>query len=163
MNYERSENFTGEPKRAIEMAQAVFIQSGYKILDVSDSGITAKHEGGFVKTQSGNAIYGASPITLSVSENRLNVSAGYDGIEKAKKFITRLLIGLAIVLALGMGIPFAILFEERWPLLLALGLGVGIPLIQLPIHLYVTPLIMRKRADKALDTLIHNITMLAHG
>ncbi|MEW8430301.1 MAG: hypothetical protein G8D61_11350, partial [gamma proteobacterium symbiont of Ctena orbiculata] len=97
----------------------------------------------------------------SVSGNRLYVSAGYDGIEKAKKFIVKLLVGLAILLGLGMGIPFAILFEEKWPLLLALGLGVGIPLIQLPIHLYVTPMIMRKRAVKALDTLIHNITMLA--
>ncbi|MEW8631879.1 MAG: hypothetical protein AB2591_17930, partial [Candidatus Thiodiazotropha sp.] len=86
---------------------------------------------------------------------------GYEGIEKAKKFITKLLVGLAVLLGLGMGIPFAFLFEEKWPLLLAVGLGVGIPLIQLPIHLYVTPAIMKKRAEKALDTLIHNITMLA--
>ena len=141
----------------------MFVQNGYEIVDISDSTISVEHKGGFIRTQSGNAIYGASPIKVSVSGNRLYVSAGYEGIGKAKQFITRLLIGLAIVLALGMGIPFAILFEERWPLLLALGLGVGIPLIQLPIHLYVTPVIMRKRADKALDTLIHNITMLARG
>ncbi|MBT2991189.1 MAG: hypothetical protein B6D72_05095 [gamma proteobacterium symbiont of Ctena orbiculata] len=161
MAYERSEIFTGAPGKAIEMAQAMFVQSGYKITDISESAISAEHEGGFVRTQSGNAMYGASPIRFSISEGRLNVSAGFDGIEKAKRFITRLLVGLAILLGLGMGIPFALLFEEKWPLLLALGLGVGIPLIQLPIHLYVTPAIMRKRAEKALDTLIHNITKLA--
>ncbi|MEW8486479.1 MAG: hypothetical protein AB2705_14960, partial [Candidatus Thiodiazotropha sp.] len=127
----------------------------------TESSISAEHEGGFIRTQSGNAIYGASPIKVSVSGNRLYISAGYDGIEKAKKFIVKLLVGLAVLLGLGMGIPFAFLFEEKWPLLLAVGLGVGIPLIQLPIHLYVTPAIMKKRAEKALDTLIHNITMLA--
>jgi heme/copper-type cytochrome/quinol oxidase subunit 4 len=161
VNYERSENFTGEPKEAIEMAQAMFVQSGYKIMDVSDSTILVEHQGGFLRTQSGHTIYAASPIKVSVSGNLINISAGYDGIEKAKRFITRLLVGLAFLLGLGMGIPFALLFEEKWPLLLALGLGIGIPLIQLPIHLYVTPMIMKKRADKALDTLIHNITMLA--
>ncbi|MEW8338039.1 MAG: hypothetical protein AB2596_20685, partial [Candidatus Thiodiazotropha sp.] len=158
---ERSEIFSGEPGKAVEMAQAMFVQSGYKITEISKSAITAEHEGGFVRTQSGNAIYGASPIKVSVSGNRLYISAGYEGIEKAKKFITKLLVGLAVLLGLGMGIPFAFLFEEKWPLLLAVGLGVGIPLIQLPIHLYVTPAIMKKRAEKALDTLIHNITMLA--
>jgi hypothetical protein len=161
VNYERSESFTGEPSKAIEMAQAMFVQSGYKIVDLSESAISVEHQGGFIRTQSGNTIYGASPIQISVSGNRLDVRAGYDGIEKAKGFITKLLVGLAALLGLGMGIPFAFLFEERWPLLLALGLGIGIPLIQLPIHLYVTPMIMRKRADKALDTLIHNIMVIA--
>jgi hypothetical protein len=162
VNYERSENFTGEPSKAIEMAQAMFVQSGYTIMDVSESSISVEHQGGFIRTQSGNTIYGASPIRVSISGGRLNVSAGYDGIEKAKRFITKLLVGLAFILGLGMGIPFAFLFEERWPLLLALALGIGIPLIQLPIHLYVTPMIMRKRAEKALDTLIHNIMMFVH-
>jgi hypothetical protein len=162
MSYEREEKFSGDPGKAIEMAQAVFVQSGYMITEHSESTISAKHEGGFVKTQSGNAIYGASPIRIDVTRDRLNVSAGYEGIEKAKRFITKLLVILALTLGLGIGIPFAFLFEEPWPMLLAVGLGVGIPLLQLPIHLYLTPMIMRKRADKALDTLIHNITKIAH-
>ena len=58
-------------------------------------------------------------------------------------------------------LPFAFIFEERWPMILGIGLGFGIPLIQLPIHLFITPLIMKKRASKALDTLIHNIIILA--
>lgn len=161
MDYERHVDFTGEPKKAIEVAQAMFVQSGYKIMDVSDTRITAKHEGGFVKSQSGNTIYGASPVTVAVRGNRLIVRAGYEGIKKVKKFLLYLLVGLALLLGLGMGIPFAIVFEGKWPVVFAIGLGMGIPLIQLPIHLFVTPMIMKKRADKALDTLIHNITMLA--
>ena len=161
MDYERYVDFAGEPKKAIELAQTMFVQSGYKIMDVSDTSISAEHEGGFVKTQSGSTMYGASPVTVAVTGNRLMVSAGFDGIKKVKKFLVYLLVGLACILGLGMGIPFAILFEETWAVILALSLGIGIPLIQLPIHLFVTPMIMKKRAVKALDTLIHNITMLA--
>lgn len=161
MDYERYVDFAGEAKKAIELAQTMFIQSGYKIVDVSDTSISAKHAGGFVKSQSGSTMYGASPVTVAVTGNRLMVRAGFDGIKKVKKFLVYLLLGLALILGLGMGIPFAILFEETWALILALGLGIGIPLIQLPIHLFVTPMIMKKRAVKALDTLIHNITMLA--
>ena len=161
MDYERYVDFAGEPKKAIELAQTMFVQSGYKIVDVSDTSISAKHEGGFIKTQSSNTMYGASPVTVAVTGNRLIVSAGYEGIKKARKFIVYLLVALACVLGLGLGIPFAILFEEKWAIIIALGLGIGIPLIQLPIHLFVTPMIMKKRAEKALDTLMHNITMLA--
>ncbi len=161
MDFERYVNFTGEPRKAIEVAKTMFVQSGYKIVDVSDTSISAKHEGGFVKSQSGNTIYGASPVTVAVTGSRLIVSANFDGIKKAKKFLLYLLLGLALILGLGMGIPFAIIFEEKWPMLLAIGLGIGIPLIQLPIHLFITPMIMKKRAEKALGTLIHNITMLA--
>jgi hypothetical protein len=139
----------------------MLLQSGYQITDVSDSRISAKHEGGFLKTQSGNVIYGASPVTVGIKGYRLSVSAGYEGIKKAKKFILYVLLGLALTLGVVFGILFTVLFDDKIPALLAIGLGVGIPLIQLPIHLVVTPRIMKKRADKALDTLIHNITMIA--
>jgi heme/copper-type cytochrome/quinol oxidase subunit 4 len=161
MDYERYVDFAGEPKKAIEVAQTMFVQSGYRIVDISNTKITAEHEGGFIKSISANTIYGASPVTVAVMGNRLIVSARYDGIKKTKKFILYLLVGLAFLLGLGLGLPFAIIFEEKWPMILALGLGIGIPLIQIPIHLFVTPMIMKKRAEKALDILIHNITMLA--
>lgn len=161
MGYERYVDFSGDHKKAIELAQAMFVQAGYKIVDFSATRISAEHEGGFVKTQSGNTMYGASPVTVTVADNNLIVSAGYEGIKKVKKFLFKLLVGLAFLLGLGLGVPFAIIFEEKWPMMLGIGLGVGIPLVQLPIHYFVTPMIMKKRAEKALDTLIHNIVMLA--
>jgi hypothetical protein len=121
MDYERYVDFTGEPKKAIEVAQTMFVQSGYKIVDVSDTSISAKHEGGFVRSQSGNTIYGASPVTVVVTDNRIIVRAKYEGIKKVKKFLLYLLVGMAFLLGLGMGIPFAIIFEEKWPAILAIG------------------------------------------
>jgi hypothetical protein len=161
MDYEKQVEFSGDPKKAIEVAQTMLLQSGYQITDFSDTRISAEHKGGFLRTQSGNVIYGASPISVGIKDTRLSISAGYGGIKKAKKFILHVLLGLALLLGLVFGILFTALFDDKMPAVLAVGLGIGIPLIQLPIHLLVTPRIMKKRADKALDTLIHNITMIA--
>jgi hypothetical protein len=159
--YEKSVDFTGDPKKVIELAQSMFVQSGYKITDISDSKISAEHTGGFTKSVSGNTIYGASPITITISDNRLVVIALYEGIEKVKKFLLKLFLGLAFILGIGFALSFGLIFKERWPMMLGIGLGFGIPLIQLPIHLLVTPKIMKKRASRALDTFIHNIAILA--
>jgi hypothetical protein len=161
MGYEKSVNFAGDPKKVIELAQSMFVQSGYRIIDISDTAISAEHEGGFTKTMSGNPMYGASPVTITISANRLVVNAGYEGIEKVKKFILKFLLVFAFIMGFGLGLPFGLLFEERWPMVLGFGLGFGIPLIQLPIHLLITPKIMEKRVSKALDTFIHNATTLA--
>jgi hypothetical protein len=161
MDYKRQVDFEGDPKRAIEVAQTIFLQSGYEITDISDTSISAEHKGGFLRTQSGNTIYGASPIIVAVRLYRLIVSAEYEGIEKAMRFIFWVLLGLAVFLGVLLGIIFGVLFDDEKIVWMAVGLGVGIPLVQLPIHLFVTPRIMKKRADAALDTMIHNITKVA--
>jgi hypothetical protein len=161
MGYEKSADFAGDRKRVIELAQSMFVQSGYRIIDVSKAEISAEHEGGFTKSMSGNTIYGASPVTITISDNRLLVSAEYGGVQKVKKFLLKLFLGLAFILGIGFALFFGFVFEERWPMMLGIGLGFGIPLIQLPIHLFITPKIMEKRASRALDTFIHNTTLLA--
>lgn len=161
MGYEKSVDFAGDYKKIIELAQSMFVKSGYRIIDVSNTKISAEHEGGFTKSISGDTIYGASPVTITISDKRLVVSAVYEGIEKAKKFLLRLFLGLAFGLGIGFALLFGFIFEERWPMMLGIGLGFGIPLIQLPIHLFVTPKMMEKRASNALDTFIHNTTILA--
>ncbi len=161
MDYEKSVPFSGNAQKAMEMAQAAFIQAGYRITEASDTSVSGQHEGGFMRSQSGNTIYGASPVTVRITDNNLFVGANYEGIEKIKKFLIRLMVGMALLLGPGLAIPFAFVFDDKWPALFGLALGSGIPLLQLPIHLLITPWIIKKRATQALDTLVHNITMLA--
>ena len=56
---------------------------------------------------SSNTMYGASPVTITISANRLIVSARYEGIEKLKKYILKVLLGLALLLGIGLTLPFA--------------------------------------------------------
>jgi len=161
MGYEKTVEFSGVPEKVIEIAQSMFVQSGYRIISVSDTSISAKHEGGFVRSMSGNAIYGTSPVTVTVEDKHININADYEGVDKVKKFLLQLFLGLAFFLGIFFGVLFGFIFEEKWPMMLGIGLGLGIPLIQLPIHMVFTPGIMKKRASKALDTFIQNITILA--
>jgi len=161
MDYEKKTAFKGDPGKAMELAKSMFIQSGYRIVNVSDTEITASHEGAFIKSVSGSTIYGASPVTVGVTDGLLSVKSDFEGVEKTKKFIVRMILGLSLLLGVMLGVPFGIIFDEKWPMILGIGLGAGIPLLQLPIHFYVTPWIMKKRAINALDTMVHNITMLA--
>jgi hypothetical protein len=162
MEYERTVDFTGDRRKALEIAQAALVQAGYRIEEASDRRISARYGGSFLGRNRGNPLWVASPITIEVSDRNITVTADYEGLAKMRKFIIWFLGGLALMLALGLGIPFAIVFGlNRFPLFLALGLGVGIPLIQLPIHLFVTPAIMRYFAAHALDRLVHNMTVLA--
>ena len=87
MDYEKSVELTGDPRKAIELAQTTLVQSGYKILDLSDTSISARHEGGFARTQSGSPMYAASPITVTVSNHRLVATAQFEGIRKVRKFV----------------------------------------------------------------------------
>jgi len=159
-DYFKSTTYTGNPEKAIEIARNQFVQAGYKITNVSDSEVSARQDGSFTRSMSGNTLYGASPVTVSVTGNQLIVRAGFEGLEKLKQFLLKLILGLALALGLGMGIPFALVFQEKKAVIFALALGVGIPLIQLPFHLILTPRIMKKRAVHALDTLGHNLEVL---
>jgi len=158
--YRREVAISGDPRRAIELVQTALVQSGYRITDASDDCVTGAHAGGFVKTQSGQAIHGASPITATVQVGVLRVSAGYGGVERTRRFLVRLLVGLGIGLGGGLGLLFLLIFEERWPALLGLALGAGVPLLQIPVHTSWTLRIMRSRTALALDTLVENIRTL---
>ena len=160
MEYHKEIDFEGEPQKALELARAALTQSGYRITANSEQGFSAEHQGGFARSQSGSLIYGASPVIISISGHRLVIQADYRGADKAKRFILRLLVGLALFLGLVLGITFGLVFKEKWPMYLGVGLGVGIPLVQLPIHLLVTPGIIKRRATRALDTLMHNMVMV---
>ena len=161
MSYRREIPFSGDACKAIDLATSTLVHAGYRITDAAEDSVTGEHVGGLMRTQSGQAIYGASPITVELRAGRLLVTARYDGIAKVRRFLVRLLVGLATFLGLGLGIGFALAFEEAWPVALGVGLGTGIPLIQLPIHLGVTLSLVRTRATQALDTLGDNIVTLA--
>jgi hypothetical protein len=161
MDYEKSVDFAGNVRQALSLAEMAFVQAGYRILDSTDTRVSARYDGGFVGMRYCSPMCSASPITISVAGRRLIVTARYEGIAKVRKFLVRFLVGLALLLALTLGGTFSYFYPGTQKVLLGVGLGLGIPLIQLPIHVLLTPAIMKQRAIQALDTLVHNMTMLS--
>ena len=91
----------------------------------------------------------------------MTVTAGFSGIDSLRRFLVRLLVGLAVTLGAVLGVTFSLVFDETWPALLGVGLGVGIPLLQLPVHLLMTVPILRRRAVQSLDVLTENLVRLS--
>jgi hypothetical protein len=155
MEFSKTVAFTGDPKKALEIAQVTFIQAGYKIDRAIGGRMTARHVGGFVQSQSGSGIYGASPVTVQVADGQLSITADYEGVEKARRFLWKLFAGLTAIFVVVMAIPFALLFPGKLKWLALLPLAVVV--VQMPIHFLVTPRVMKRRANAALDTLMQNI------
>ncbi len=160
MQYEKSAPFVGDAREAFALAKAALTQSGYRLERVSQDELWARNHGGFVRTHSASPLLGASPVHLRIAAGRVELGADFEGVTQTRRFLVRLLVGLGLGLGGGLAAVFAFVFSDRWPAFIALGLGLGIPLVQLPIHLGVTVPLVRRRATAALDTLLHN---LVHG
>ena len=161
MEYRKMINFDGDPEKALGLARTTFTQAGYLIVDNSESSVSAKITGVPVRSRPGSLLCGASPVTVSIAGNQLIVEAGFEGVARLKKFLLYLLIILGLSLGVGLAVIFFLVFDETWPVYLGLGLGLGVPLIQLPIHVWLTPLIFKRLASRGLDTLLHNMVMVA--
>jgi len=152
--------FDGDVKRALDVAARMLAQMGYRIKALGPSKLQAEHPG-LLQRSTGQAMLLASPIRVTASLGRLQIEADFDGIAKLRRFLIRFLLGLGALLALVLGVSFAIIFDERWPVFLGVGLGAGIPLLQLPIHLLLTLRLIRERAIRDLETFLGNLILLS--
>lgn len=160
MDYRRTVPFEGDAGKALEAARTILAQSGYRITRRTENEVVAEHAGSFTKTHSGGTMYGASPLGIAIDNGNLTLRASFAGVEKLRSFLVKLLLGLGLFLGLSFFALFSLVFEEKWPALLGLLFGFGVPIIQLPIHLFLTPRITRQRAVAALDTLAHNLPVM---
>jgi len=158
--YREEAALAAEATHVLDIAAQWLTQFGYRLTELSAMRLTAEHPG-LLSRSTGQALVVASPIVLLASSGRLILEADFQGIAKLRRFIVRLLLGLAASLGLILGITFSLVIEEAWATYLAIGLGAGIPLMQLPVHLFLTLRLIRRRATRDLDTLLQNLAILA--
>jgi len=159
--YRKELALSGDPAAVLSHAKAWLAGLGYRITASSETTVAAERPAGLLWSTSAQPIFGASPIGIETRFGRLTVSAGFSGIESLRRFLVRLLVGLAVTLGAVLGVTFSLVFDETWPALLGVGLGVGIPLLQLPVHLLMTVPILRRRAVQSLDVLTENLVRLS--
>ena len=162
LEYRREAAFAGNETRAVATAARLLAELGYRIEELDGTHVKAEHPG-LLNRASGQALLVASPLALTVSSGRLVLEADFDGIDRLRRFLVRLLVGLGAGLALVLGLAFSLVFDEVWPALLGGGLGLAVPLIQLPIHLVLTLPLVRRRAARDLDTFLGNVIVLSGG
>ena len=160
--YRKDVSFAGEHERAIRNAAQALGRLGYRITELTPTRLKAEHPG-ILQRSSAQALLVASPLSISLSLGRLKLEAEFEGIAKLRRFLVRLLVGLAAFLGFALGITFSIVFDETWPVLLGVGLGVGIPILQLPIHVFLTLRLIKRRAISDLDIFLENLVVLSQA
>jgi len=149
MSYEKQVPFTGDARKALETGREVFIHHGFQVSAIENSSFEARRSGMHSSKQ--DPIVGVSIATVTVAGGIISVRA-----ELANVWRLILMVGFGL---LAMGVGFVILFG------LLFGLKHGLMTLQClapwPILLPLIGVYMRKRGEKALDTLIANMATVA--
>ncbi|MHC4394390.1 MAG: hypothetical protein ACYS1A_01925 [Planctomycetota bacterium] len=155
MDYEKTISFNGNLEKALETARNVFIQHSFQIVNDSSSAIELTGTGTmWLKGQ--DPLVGISRISIRGTGSEISVEAKFGGITKNIKYLIIFLLGMAVFFLVVFGVMLHLQQQDvRMVLLIALG-----PLVPWPIVIPLMAKFMKRRTSRALDALLHNMTVL---
>ena len=104
MDYEKTEPFSGNMEKVLEVAKNVFIQHNFQIVRDSDTEVEFTGPGMLSSRQ--NPIVGISRICIRGTRNNLSIEAEFEGIRKLTKYLVFFIVGMAIFFVVFFGIIF---------------------------------------------------------
>jgi hypothetical protein len=144
VRYARSAAFAGEPERALEVGRQFFINNGFQVSRLAEMSFGAR--GGGMVSSNQHAILGVSQIKVTAEQGALSFNANLGGVRRLVWFLILFLLIMFL-----------------WPLVMAWAMGsegIGRLLLMDVALLIPVPLLvvwMRRRTERALDTLLHNM------
>ena len=154
MDYEKTEPFSGNMGKVLEVAKNVFIQHNFQIVRDSDSEVEFTGPGMLSSIQ--NPLVGISRVRIRGTSGNLSIEAEFGGIRKLTKYLVLFIVGMAIFFLVFFGI---MLPKQGQPagkiILIALA-----PFIPWPVLIPLIYIWMKSRTSKALDRLLTNMVTL---
>ncbi|MBN2307368.1 MAG: hypothetical protein JXR94_00255 [Candidatus Hydrogenedentes bacterium] len=150
MRYESEVPYTGDARKALEVGRDVFIRTGFEVTAIRNNAFEARG-GGMLNTKE-DAIRAVSEASVSAAAGRLLIDADLGGLRRMGWFLAIFLIGMVLFFEILFGCLFG--FQKIWFVAL-------LPFSPWPV---LGPLIIlwtRKRAQRALDTLLRNMATVA--
>jgi len=154
MDYEKTEPFSGNMEKVLEVAKNVFIQHNFQIVRDSDTEVEFTGPGMLSSRQ--NPIVGISRICIRVTSGNLSLEAEFEGIRKLTKYLVLFIAGMAIFFVVFFGILFS---EQGQPLNKTILISLA-PFIPWPVIIPLMYIWMKSRTSKALDRLLTNMLTL---
>ena len=154
MDYEKTEPFSGNMEKVLEVAKNVFIQHNFQI--VRDSNSEVEFTGPGMLSSRQNPIVGISRICIRGNRGNLSIEAEFDGIRKLTKYLALFIVVMAIFFVVFFGILFA---KEGQPLNKTILISLA-PFIPWPVIIPLMYIWMKSRTSKALDRLLTNMVTL---
>jgi hypothetical protein len=152
MDYDKSENFRGNPDKAIECARNIFMGLSFRVTSNGRSELLVENTTTVMNNKQ-NPLLFISQATISVAGSNIAIQADFGAVRRFIKFMTLLFVALSVPSAIVTG---AVLYSVGESLLLGVGIGLSI-IMPLPIILPIIAISMRASANKALDALMHNL------
>jgi len=154
MDYEKTEPFSGNMEKVLEVAKNVFIQHNFQI--VRDSVTEVEFTGPGMLSSRQNPIVGISRIRIRATRGTLSIEAEFEGIRKLTKYLVFFIVAMAIFFVVFFGIMFS---RQGQPLnkTIIISLATFVPW---PVIIPVMYVWMKSRASEALDRLVSNMVTL---
>lgn len=153
MKYEKEEYFEGDLAKAIDVAKNTLLPNGFEIIDSSDSYLEAvNHTGLWGYNQ--HPLNGVSKVSISESDGKIILKSELGGVTKMIKYLTLFIGAMAVFFLLLFGFLFGLRQQQPLGKVLLISLG---PLVPWPIAIPLMGVWFKKRADRALDTLLKNM------
>ena len=155
MQYHKEEDFGGDLAKAIDVARNTFLPNGFEIVGNSNSELDVTNKSD-VWGHNAHPLKGVSTARISGSDGKITLRAELGGVTKMIKYMV-LLIGGMVVFFL---ISFGVLFYAQGQSLNKLLRMVLAPFAPWPIVIPLMGIWFKKRAERALDTLLKNMISL---
>lgn len=154
MDYEKTEPFSGNVEKVLEVARNAFIQNNFQIVRDSDTEVELTGPGMLSSRQ--NPMVGISRICIRGTSGNLSIEAEFGGIRKLTKYLSFFILGMAIFFVVFFGILFS---KQGQPLNKTILISLA-PFIPWPVLIPLIYLWMKSRTSKALDRLLTNMVTL---
>jgi len=154
MDYEKTEPFSGNMEKALEVAKNVFIQHNFQIVRNSNSEV--EFTGPSMLSSRQNPLVGISRVCIRGTSGNISVEAEFGGIRMLTKYLVLFIVGMAIFFLVVFGIMFS---KQGQPLNKIILLSLA-PFIPWPVLIPIMAIWMKSRTSKALDTLVNNMVTL---
>lgn len=154
MDYEKTEPFSGNMEKVLQVAKNVFIQHNFQIVRHSDKEVEFTGPGMLSSRQ--NPIVGISRICIRGTSGNITIEAEFGGIRKLTKYLVVFIVGMAIFFLVLFGI---LLPKQGQPLNKTILISLA-PFIPWPVLIPLIHIWMKSRTFKALDRLLTNMVTL---
>ncbi len=154
MDYEKTEPFSGNMEKVLEVVKNVFIQHNFQIVRDSDKEVEFTGPGMLSSRQ--NPIVGISRICIRGASGNISIEAEFGGIRKLTKYLVVFIVGMAIFFVVLFGI---LLPKQGQPLNKTILISLA-PFIPWPILIPLIYIWMKSRTSKAIDRLLANMVTL---
>lgn len=154
MDYEKTEPFSGNMEKVLEVAKNVFIQHNFQIVHHSDTEVEFTGPGMLSSRQ--NPIVGISRICIRGASGNISIEAEFGGIRNLTKYLAFFITGMAIFFLVLFGI---LLPKQGQPLNKTILISLA-PFIPWPVLIPLIHIWMKSRISKALDRLLTNMVTL---